>query len=296
MGCRTCTPTGRSLLPSNPDSCREHEPPSWLPIQIRPERTNTANNTPISSSSLQVVFIVCSGADRHPTVGDNSGNRAPHAGALQRDWSARNGSMPPNPLLRRGRTDRNGTCRRVSRKFAQMGMTRVRSLPAKVCTSAGHRMTRLVLCADRVLALLVRQPIKIGEVARRSGLSVKTIPGAFWGLMDSKAQPSELSIGILWMGPMPAATHGAMAESCAMGLGQQLTSHFRLEGHGSCEGDCHAIGAESDEIHRHRCVWILIELQQAILRHLHRPIVQLTAYARRAADVRQSMERKQSLR
>lgn len=50
------------------------------PFQILPDSTTTASNTPISSSSLQVVFMVCLGADRLFTVVELSGTRAPHVG------------------------------------------------------------------------------------------------------------------------------------------------------------------------------------------------------------------------
>jgi hypothetical protein len=81
------------------------------------------------------------------------------------------------------------------------------------------------------------------------------------------------------MGALPAATHDAMAEPCAMGLGQQLTRCFLPKWNGSREDDRHSPGAEGHQIHWRRSFWILIQLQPAIQRIAHRPIVHLMAGA-----------------
>lgn len=43
-----------------------------------------------------------------------------------------------------------------------------------------------------------------------------------WLALNGKAQPSKLSLGILGMGALPAATNKALAQPCAMSLGDQL--------------------------------------------------------------------------
>ena len=98
-----------------------------------------------------------------------------------------------------------------------------------------------------------------------------------WLLVDSKAQPRELSVEILRVGAMPAATHKAMADPCAMGLSQQLAGCTLLERHGSREDNSDSPVAEGHKIHGRRSLWILIQLQPAILWNSHRPIVHLTA-------------------
>jgi len=122
------------------------------------------------------------------------------------------------------------------------------------------------------------------ETRLRSGLN-----------LDNKTQPCKLPVMILWMGALPAATHEAMTEPCAMGLGQQLARRSLLKWHGSRQSNRHSPMAEGHQLHCGRSVWILIQLQPALLRNSHRPVVHLPAGACGAADIGQTMQWKHSL-
>lgn len=97
------------------------------------------------------------------------------------------------------------------------------------------------------------------------------------------------------MGAMPAAAHGAMAEACTMGLGQQHAFRTLLECDVGLEDDAHSPAAEGRKIHRHSSTVRCTQLQPSLLWVTHRPIVHVAARARRAADVGQSVERKHPL-
>ena len=71
-----------------------------------------------------------------------------------------------------------------------------------------------------------------------------------------------------------------MAETCAMGLGQQLARSIGLETNIRREDDRHAPVTEGRQHQRRRSARILIQLQPAILWNRHRPIARLTAQPR----------------